>query len=210
MALTWHGQFARSCKRLCTNNITVFLGRIRKDKRTYIKAFVVSLKAGTLQEQLAEQSKTMPTSTLNHTLILSFLLLLLLSLLVPVIINTPKSQPSLSVVNHNPETAPSTTTTTTTTTEIFGVKIEKNPPQSKLDELDVSSWPKWECPPSKFPWTFKATETMYLLEGKVQVYVEGHEGSFEIGAGDLVIFPKGMNITWDVLEAVNKHYSLEE
>lgn len=69
---------------------------------------------------------------------------------------------------------------------------------------------RWGCPPSKFPWTFKATETMYLLEGKVQVFVEGHEGSFEIGAGDLVIFPKGMNITWDVLEAVNKHYSLEE
>ncbi|XP_044510105.1 uncharacterized protein LOC123228697 [Mangifera indica] len=149
----------------------------------------------------------MQTSTLNHTLILSFILLLLLSLLVPVIINTPKSPPSLSLVNHNPEMSP---TITTTTTEIFGVKIQKNPPQSKLDELDVSSWPKWECPPSKFPWTFKATETMYFLEGKVQVYVEGNEGSFEIGAGDLVIFPKGMNITWDVVEAVNKHYSLED
>ena len=69
---------------------------------------------------------------------------------------------------------------------------------------------RWGCPPSKFPWTFKATETMYLLEGKVKVNVDGFEGSFEIGAGDLVVFPKGMKITWDVIEAVNKHYSLEK
>ncbi|KAJ1403758.1 hypothetical protein SESBI_27102 [Sesbania bispinosa] len=26
--------------------------------------------------------------------------------------------------------------------EVFGVKIEKNPPQSKLTELGVSTWPK--------------------------------------------------------------------
>ncbi|KAI9201191.1 hypothetical protein LWI28_019939 [Acer negundo] len=94
-------------------------------------------------------------------------------------------------------------------TEIFGVKIEKNPPPSKLAHLGVTSWPKWGCPPSKFPWTFKATETMYLVEGKVKVNVDGFEGSFEIKAGDLVVFPKGMKITWDVIEAVNKHYSLE-
>ncbi|WCJ29019.1 RmlC-like cupins superfamily protein [Euphorbia peplus] len=94
--------------------------------------------------------------------------------------------------------------------EIYGVKIEKNPPQSKLHHLAISSWPKWSCEPSKFPWTFKTQETMYLLEGKVIVNVEGHEESFEIGAGDLVVFPKGMNITWDVLESVSKHYHLEE
>ncbi|KAL3737051.1 hypothetical protein ACJRO7_025903 [Eucalyptus globulus] len=95
-------------------------------------------------------------------------------------------------------------------TEIHGVKIEKNPPQSKLDELGVADWPKWGCGPSKFPWTFTSTETMYLLEGKVTVYIDGHDGSFEIGGGDLVIFPKGMKIVWDVVEAVNKHYSLEK
>lgn len=69
---------------------------------------------------------------------------------------------------------------------------------------------RWECGPSKFPWTFTATETMYLLKGKVNVQVDGVEGSFEIGAGDLVVFPKGMKVTWDVIEGVNKHYSLEK
>ncbi|CAN6712475.1 unnamed protein product [Malus baccata var. baccata] len=92
----------------------------------------------------------------------------------------------------------------------FGVKVEKNPTQSKLTELGVATWPKWSCGPSKFPWSFSATETMYLLEGKVNVEVDGKEGSFTIGAGDFVVFPKGMKVTWDVIEAVNKHYSLEE
>jgi len=31
----------------------------------------------------------------------------------------------------------------------------------------------------------------------------------EIAAGDLVVFPKGMSCTWDVAEAVDKHYNFE-
>ncbi|KAM3729291.1 hypothetical protein ACB098_12G000800 [Castanea mollissima] len=95
-------------------------------------------------------------------------------------------------------------------TEKFGVKIQKNPPESKLTELGVRTWPKWGCGASKFPWEFTATETMFLLDGKVKVYVDGYDESFEIGAGDLVVFPKGMKVTWDVTKAVNKHYSLEK
>lgn len=55
---------------------------------------------------------------------------------------------------------------------------------------------------------------MYLLEGKVKVWCsEGHEeeGEYlEIGGGDLVEFPKGMKITWHVVEAVKKHYNLDK
>ncbi|KAI4387934.1 hypothetical protein MLD38_000317 [Melastoma candidum] len=63
--------------------------------------------------------------------------------------------------------------------------------------------------PSKISWTFKSTETMYLLEGRVIVQVEGREGLFVIG-GDLAIFPEGMKIVWEVVESVNKYYSLAE
>ncbi|CAL5185026.1 unnamed protein product [Lathyrus oleraceus] len=94
--------------------------------------------------------------------------------------------------------------------EVFGVKIEKNPSKSKLSELGVSSWPKWEGGPLKIPWFFENEETMYLLEGKVKVTVEKSVGSFGIGGGDLVVFPKGMNITWEVTEPVKKHYSLKK
>ncbi|KAM3282634.1 hypothetical protein P3S67_026279 [Capsicum chacoense] len=94
-------------------------------------------------------------------------------------------------------------------TEIAGVKVINNPPESKLADLGVRSWPKWGCPPSKFPWTYSAKETCYLLKGKVRVYPDGSNQAVEIGAGDLVEFPKGMSCTWDVSEEVDKHYKFE-
>ncbi|PIN01576.1 hypothetical protein CDL12_25915 [Handroanthus impetiginosus] len=97
----------------------------------------------------------------------------------------------------------------TTETEKLGIKIVQNPPESKLADLGVRSWPKWGCPPSKFPWTYSSKETCYLLEGKVKVYPDGSDEAVEIGAGDLVVFPKGMSCTWDVSEAVDKHYKFD-
>jgi len=95
-------------------------------------------------------------------------------------------------------------------TEKLGIKVERNPPESRLSELGVRQWPKWGCDKSKFPWTYSAKETCYLLQGKVKVYPEGHGEEFvEIAAGDLVVFPKGMSCTWDVAEAVDKHYNFE-
>ncbi|KAJ1271185.1 hypothetical protein BS78_06G109600 [Paspalum vaginatum] len=96
-------------------------------------------------------------------------------------------------------------------TEKLGIRVERNPPESRLSELGVRQWPKWGCEKSKFPWTYSAKETCYLLQGKVKVYPEGHgEDDFvEIAAGDLVVFPKGMSCTWDVAEAVDKHYNFE-
>ncbi|KAL8481823.1 hypothetical protein ACS0TY_028102 [Phlomoides rotata] len=96
-----------------------------------------------------------------------------------------------------------------TETQKLGIKIVKNPPESKLSDLGVRSWPKWGCPPSKFPWTYSARETCYLLKGKVKVYPDGSDEAVEIGAGDLVVFPNGMSCTWDVSEAVDKHYKFD-
>ncbi|KAK7278352.1 hypothetical protein RJT34_23380 [Clitoria ternatea] len=93
--------------------------------------------------------------------------------------------------------------------EKLGIKIERNPPESKLTQLGVRQWPKWGCPPSKFPWTYEAKETCYLLEGKVKVTPSGANESVEIAAGDLVVFPKGMSCTWDVSLGVDKHYNFE-
>jgi len=68
---------------------------------------------------------------------------------------------------------------------------------------------RWGCPPSNFPWTYDATETCYLLEGKVKVTPSGANEAVEISAGDLVVFPKGMSCTWDVSVGVDKHYKFE-
>uniref|UniRef100_A0A0D6R9T8 (S)-ureidoglycine aminohydrolase cupin domain-containing protein n=1 Tax=Araucaria cunninghamii TaxID=56994 RepID=A0A0D6R9T8_ARACU len=94
--------------------------------------------------------------------------------------------------------------------EKMGVQIERNPAEVRLSELKVRSWPKWGCPPSKFPWTYTARETCYLLEGRVKVYPDGYNDYVEIGPGDLVVFPKGMKCTWDVSEAVDKHYTFDD
>ncbi|KAM4075617.1 hypothetical protein ACJW30_12G000600 [Castanea mollissima] len=95
-----------------------------------------------------------------------------------------------------------------TESEKLGIKIERNPPDSKLTQLGVRNWPKWGCPPSKFPWTYDTKEICYLLEGKVKVTPDGSSESVEIGAGDLVEFPKGMSCTWDVSVGVDKHYNM--
>jgi len=93
--------------------------------------------------------------------------------------------------------------------EKLGVRIERNPSESRLSELGIRSWPKWGCPASKFPWTYDGKETCYLLQGKVKVYPEGSSDFVEFGAGDLVVFPKGMSCTWEVSVAVDKHYQFE-
>ena len=68
---------------------------------------------------------------------------------------------------------------------------------------------RWGCPPSKFPWTYTATETCYLLEGRVKVYLYGYNDYVGIRPGDLVLFPNGMKCTRDVTEVVYKHYSFD-
>ena len=44
-----------------------------------------------------------------------------------------------------------------------------------------------------------------LLEGEVTVTPDGGE-PVKFGAGDLVVFPAGMDCRWDVHKAVRKHY----
>ncbi|XP_030549486.1 uncharacterized protein LOC115754571 [Rhodamnia argentea] len=102
------------------------------------------------------------------------------------------------------------------------ILVERNPPESKLSELNIKCWPKWGCPPGKYQLKFDAEETCYLVKGKVKVYPRGSSSSssssspspsedqfVEFGAGDLVIIPKGLSCTWDVSVAVDKYYKFE-
>ncbi|KAG7025117.1 hypothetical protein SDJN02_13940 [Cucurbita argyrosperma subsp. argyrosperma] len=92
-------------------------------------------------------------------------------------------------------------------TERLGIKVEKNPPESKLTELGVRQWPKWGCGPSKFPWTYSDKETCYLLEGKVKVTPAGSDEGVRLGAGDLGCVPGQEELQLeDVSIAVDKHY----
>tara|TARA_B100000963_G_C22088211_1_gene435351 strand:- start:157 stop:369 length:213 start_codon:yes stop_codon:yes gene_type:complete len=63
---------------------------------------------------------------------------------------------------------------------------------SKVEELGIKSWPIWTFETSSFDWTYYDKETCLLLEGKVPFTPEGGQ-PVKFGAGELVIFPAGMN-----------------
>jgi len=82
---------------------------------------------------------------------------------------------------------------------------QSNPDTVLLEKLGVFTWPIWSKEVSTFPWTYDSEETCYLLEGDVTVTpCEGEP--IRIQAGDLVTFPAGMSCTWQIRQAVRKHY----
>ncbi|HIJ52461.1 MAG TPA: cupin domain-containing protein [Planctomycetes bacterium] len=80
--------------------------------------------------------------------------------------------------------------------------IVKKPSDEEAE--GCKAWPIWKCEPSTFDWAYTEQETCLLLEGKVTVMDGTNSVSF--GAGDLVVFPEDLECTWNVQEAVKKHY----
>ncbi len=88
--------------------------------------------------------------------------------------------------------------------EKAGIKIEK-PDPARLKELGVESWGIWSKEPSEFPWHYDEQETFLLIEGEVEVTTEDGQ-KVQFGPGDYVVLPKGLSCTWNVKQAVRKHY----
>lgn len=85
--------------------------------------------------------------------------------------------------------------------------IIERPDGSRLEELGVRSWPIWEKEVSKFDWSYSGKETCYILEGTAEVTPEEGD-TVQFGAGDLVIFPDGMDCVWDIKSPIRKHYMM--
>lgn len=81
--------------------------------------------------------------------------------------------------------------------------IVKKP--SDEENNTCKSWPIWTCQPSSFDWAYTEKETCLILEGEVTVTDSSDSVSF--GPGDLVVFPKDLECTWNVKKAVKKHYN---
>ena len=86
------------------------------------------------------------------------------------------------------------------------IRINHHPDPSLLQEMGVENWPIWTKETSQFPWEYDTEETCYVLEGRVIVTPDEGE-PVEIGPGDLVTFPRGMNCTWRVEASIRKHYT---
>ena len=81
------------------------------------------------------------------------------------------------------------------------------PTKKQIDE--TASWPLWEKEESEFPWSYDQKETCYVLEGEAEVREENGEVA-HFGAGDMVIFPKGLACTWKIMHAIKKRYYFGE
>ena len=86
--------------------------------------------------------------------------------------------------------------------------VSHSPSDEQLESLGVYNWPIWTKEVSTFPWTYDSSETCLFLEGDVIVTPEGG-APVKMGKGDLVTFPQGMSCTWEIRQAVRKHYNFD-
>ena len=77
---------------------------------------------------------------------------------------------------------------------------------TEAERETASAWPIWTKEASTFPWHYDDQETCLILAGEVTVKTGGETVSF--GAGDWVVFPKGLDCAWTIKKAVRKHYRL--
>ena len=88
------------------------------------------------------------------------------------------------------------------------ITVEHNASPAKLEVMGVYDWPVWSKEVSTFPWTYDKNEVCYLLEGAATITPQ-HGAAVNITEGDLVTFPKGMSCTWQIHQAVSKHYEFK-
>jgi uncharacterized protein len=62
--------------------------------------------------------------------------------------------------------------------------------------------------PTRFEWRFGLDETVYILEGAVNIEYQGR--TFKLGPGDTAYFPAGTRATWHVPERLVKSFTLDE
>ena len=86
--------------------------------------------------------------------------------------------------------------------------VAHSPSEEQLDALGVRNWPIWTKEVSTFPWTYDSSETCLFLEGDVIVTPEDGQ-PVKMGKEDLVTFPQGMSCTWEIRQAVRKHYNFD-
>lgn len=79
------------------------------------------------------------------------------------------------------------------------------PEPSELKAKGVFDWPLWEKGKSVFPWIYTTEETCYIIEGKARVTTLDKQ-EYLIGKGDMVVFPMGLECTWEIIDPITKHY----
>lgn len=85
--------------------------------------------------------------------------------------------------------------------------------QDELNQLNVNKWPTWQKEVSVFDWHFPEQEIAYIISGECVVTPVDSQGKLGVPvsfvAGDLVTFPEGLSVKWEVKKALHKHYKLD-
>ena len=61
----------------------------------------------------------------------------------------------------------------------------------------------WDCSKGKFTWTYHLDETICILEGSI-ILSDSFNAPRRLGPGDVVFFPKGSKVHWEVESYVKK------
>jgi uncharacterized cupin superfamily protein len=86
------------------------------------------------------------------------------------------------------------------------MKIEVRKP-TPAEEARMKQCPTWEKEPSEFPYSYDQQETCLVLEGEATVEAAGQSVTF--GPGDYVVFPRGLDCTWQIKKTIRKHYRFD-
>ena len=71
------------------------------------------------------------------------------------------------------------------------------------EKIFMASQDIWESDVDRFDYHYDRHETCLLIEGQAVVEYQG--GSVSFGAGDLAVFPKGLDCVWNVITPVKKY-----
>ena len=75
-----------------------------------------------------------------------------------------------------------------------------------MRSLSPREWPVWEEDVSQFEWHYDERETCYMPEVRVRVEPTDGGAPVELGPGDIVTFPEGLDCTWKVQRPVGEHH----
>ncbi len=82
--------------------------------------------------------------------------------------------------------------------------IIKQISQEELKAKAIDKWDIWEKEISEFEWYYDSEEHCQIIEGEIEV-IAGDK-IYKFGAGDYVVFPKGLSCRWIIKKAVKKYY----
>ncbi len=65
----------------------------------------------------------------------------------------------------------------------------------------------WQCTPGPSRWKLETNELVHVLAGAMTVRADGMD-PVRVGPGDVLMFPKGWEGTWDIHETLRKVYAI--